>query len=218
LKGSKLCPECGTENACRSSICINSECKYIFYKTKNPLKDKKEPTGLGKGRKICEKCKAVNGARALQCISCGTGFTIKGTKYPDKSTTIVRDSVEVAVNPDKIKYSEIFKPLESSKKDVDHYGKTHKAWISICGNYKINYGPTFYGISIPDSKPYKLLCKSGANWELADRPYLFAKLGKAVKSYLQRLSTDGDTTQLKRIHPKLEKAINKMKKLTAKRK
>lgn len=214
MKGFKFC-KCGQKNAARSSRC--SKCGFVFYTAKSSTLIKKEPTGFGRGHKVCSKCQTVNGVKARNCCKCGAGFILKGVQQPDNSFTIVRGNVEVKVNTDKIKYSEIFKPVESTPQELKYYGKTHKAWISICGNYKINYGPQFYGINIPDHKPYKLLFKSGASWELADRPYIFSKMGKAVKSYLQRLSKDGDTEQIRRLHPKLEKAISKMK-LLAKRK
>jgi ribosomal protein L40E len=215
-KGHKDCLECGAENAARSSKC--SKCGYTFYQTKNPLIEKKESTGLGRGKKVCVKCGGVNGAKAHNCVKCGAGFIIKGKQLPDTSVTIVKDNVEVNVNTEKIRFSEIFKPIESTEHELKCYGKKHKAWISICGNYKINYGPLFYNIPVPNNKPFKLLCKHNTQWDLADRPYIFGKMGKAVKSYLQRISKDGSSEQIKRLHPKLEKAIDKMKKLSVKRK
>ena len=72
MKGKKLCSNCNTVLAARSSQCT---CGFKFYDKKLAVEKKEPVQAAGKGRKQCPKCSKFNGVRTHIC-ECGHDFTI----------------------------------------------------------------------------------------------------------------------------------------------
>lgn len=224
--GRKGCPSCHKYVGLRTHICPNCQHKFL----PGQKIGKAEEVNVEKRESFTKECPACTGIihhLSHYCKYCGEGqFSEQyGIKFPnlsmdemrfrqmngtlseiDEQTQLMIDRVEQQ------KFTKLFHEVPSSKLYKDkYYGETHKTFESVCGNYRILYGPYFMGVYIRSDK-YKLMRKKGTEgWVFTDT-YLFSKFKYAVKYYLEEIAKV-ESGEKDKQHPILQKAMEKMKKL-----
>ena len=139
------------------------------------------------GKKKCKQCGTEVGPRSRHCTHCGHGFLIKGIQYPNVNPATLVSSKEarsISSKSENLPYLMNFIVECTDDKEnlirEKYYGIDSSTWESICGNFRIRYGPFF--MCIKTMKPFMLLMKSkDGDWGLCPGKYRFKTIEAAIK-------------------------------------